>query len=670
MRLIKAFFTLIAVFLIFALQAQIKNSDTEGLTSRASMLQELDTAKQDTDRAMLFSALGDAYVKLNPDTALIMATQGLALSSKTNFARGKAYSFFVLAKAYELTGNYPKALELFFESLKINDSLNSTIWIASNLLFIGEIYSFEEEYEQSLIYLYRAKALADSVHYYNISAWALLYIGSDCEKINHLDSALLCINQSLKLTKQQKVPRITGRIFFALGNIYLKNNALPTAMYYYKKSIPILDSLGDQVTICQSWLGMAKLFEKMRQADSAMYYGKLSLTTAQKQRFLFQVYNAADFLTAYYKNQKNIDSAFFYQEISFSAKDSLFSQEKTIAFQNVAFTKKLEQQKILELQDKYRNRIRTYILIAGLAILILIAVILLRNIRQKQKANQLLSQQKKEIDFQKDEIEKSFLELKSTQAQLIQSEKMASLGELTAGIAHEIQNPLNFVNNFSEVNKEMLVELNEEIDKGNYNEAKAIAKDIINNEEKINHYGKRADAIVKGMLQHSRSSSGVKEPTDINALCGEYLRLSYHGFRTKDKNFNAIIKTDYDSSVEKIRIIPQDIARVILNLYNNAFYAVLEKSKQNSENYEPAISLTTQNMVDKVSISVKDNGNGIPQNIIDKVFQPFFTTKPSGQGTGLGLSLSYDIIKAHGGEIKVETMEGEGATFIIELPVK
>jgi len=272
----------------------------------------------------------------------------------------------------------------------------------------------------------------------------------------------------------------------------------------------------------------------------------------------------------------------------------------------------------------------------------------------------------------KSKAENALAELKATQKQLIQSEKMASLGELTAGIAHEIQNPLNFVNNFSEVNKELLTELNEEIEKGNYDEVKTIAKDITNNEEKICHHGKRADAIVKGMLQHSRANTGQKEQTDINALADEYLRLAYHGLRAKDKSFNATMKTDYDETLGKVEVIPQDIGRVLLNLYNNAFYAVSEKNTSTNsagQPYEPTVLIKTKKLDGKIEVSVKDNGNGISQKVVDKIFQPFFTTKPTGQGTGLGLSLSYDIVKAHGGEIKVETREGEGSTFIIQLAV-
>ncbi|HEY5408962.1 MAG TPA: two-component regulator propeller domain-containing protein, partial [Ginsengibacter sp.] len=306
-----------------------------------------------------------------------------------------------------------------------------------------------------------------------------------------------------------------------------------------------------------------------------------------------------------------------------------------------------------------------YIIFALVFIGIVWSFIHYRSVRLRRQ-NKLLEEK---VNHRTEQLKRSLEELKSTQAQLIQSEKMASLGELTAGIAHEIQNPLNFVNNFSEVNTELITELEEEADKGNIDEVKAIANDIKANEEKINHHGKRADAIVKNMLQHSRSSTGVKEPTDINALADEYLRLSYHGMRAKDKTFNANMQTNFDNGIGKINIIPQDIGRVLLNLFNNAFYAVNEKKKNADETYQPTVIVQTKKIDNNIEIRVSDNGNGIPQKVVDKIFQPFFTTKPTGEGTGLGLSLSYDIIKAHGGEIKVETKENEGTTFIIQLPI-
>jgi two-component system, NtrC family, sensor kinase len=281
-----------------------------------------------------------------------------------------------------------------------------------------------------------------------------------------------------------------------------------------------------------------------------------------------------------------------------------------------------------------------------------------------------LDAQKKIIEEKNSELNKAITKLKSTQSQLIHSEKMASLGELTAGIAHEIQNPLNFVNNFSEVSKELIVEMNEDLAIGNIQLAKEIAGDIEQNLEKINHHGKRAADIVKGMLQHSRTSSGQKEPTDINALCDEYLRLAYHGLKAKDKSFNADFKSKFDPNLPKINIIPQDIGRVLLNLINNAFYAVSERSKKGEEAYKPTVLVSTAKVGDKLEIKVADNGNGIPENIKGKIFQPFFTTKPTGSGTGLGLSLSYDIVKAHGGELKVDSEEGVGTVFNIVLKLK
>jgi len=275
----------------------------------------------------------------------------------------------------------------------------------------------------------------------------------------------------------------------------------------------------------------------------------------------------------------------------------------------------------------------------------------------------------KNLEEAKNKTESTLNELKTTQTQLVQAEKMASLGELTAGIAHEIQNPLNFVNNFSEVNAELITELNEEIENGDLEEVKAIAEDIAGNEEKIMHHGKRAEAIVKGMLMHSRVSSRDKQETDINALADEYLRLSYHGLRAKDKSFNADFILNADENLPKVNVIAQDIGRVLLNLINNAFYTVSEKAKQIEKGYKPTVVVTTKKLNSNIEISVKDNGNGIPKKVLDKIFQPFFTTKPTGQGTGLGLSLSFDIItKGHNGDLKVETQEGEFTEFIISLP--
>jgi signal transduction histidine kinase len=395
--------------------------------------------------------------------------------------------------------------------------------------------------------------------------------------------------------------------------------------------------------------------------------------------------SAAELLAEIFYEKNQPDSAYKYLRRVVVLKDSIFSSEKVNKVQSLSLNESLrkfqEEQTKKEAVQEYKSRIKIYSLAAGLAGLLILIFILYRNNRQRQAANK--------------KIEKAYIDLKSTQAQLIQSEKMASLGELTAGIAHEIQNPLNFINNFSDVNSELIDEMQQELKTGNNDEAITISNNIKENQDKINHHGKRADAIVKGMLQHSRSSISEKEPTDINKLADEYLRLCYHGLRAKDQTFNVTLQTDFDKSLEKVNIIPQDIGRVLLNLYNNAFYAVNEKKqtphllakgihseKEGEEAYEPIVTVTIRSLgpplepvppkrEDRgrgIEIVVSDNGNGIPQKVLDKIFQPFFTTKPTGQGTGLGLSLSYDIIKAHGGELKVETKEGEGTEFIIQLP--
>ena len=299
---------------------------------------------------------------------------------------------------------------------------------------------------------------------------------------------------------------------------------------------------------------------------------------------------------------------------------------------------------------------------------------ILVEVRSKAQEVLKINEEKKEILSHQNElleiqVEERTRELKSTQAKLIQSEKMASLGELTAGIAHEIQNPLNFVNNFSEVCSEMIQELDEEIEKGEKEEAKAISADIKVYLDKITLHGKRAGAIVKGMLEHNKRGSGQKEPNNLNALADEFLRLSYQSFLAKVPDFRCELKTVLDPNLPKVLVIPQDIGKVLLNLMNNAFYAVNEKSKQGVAGYEPIVEVSTKKQGNSVLIGVKDNGNGIPQKILDKIFQPFFTTKPTGQGTGLGLSLSYDMVKAHGGELSVKTKEGEGSEFILQLPV-
>jgi signal transduction histidine kinase len=376
-------------------------------------------------------------------------------------------------------------------------------------------------------------------------------------------------------------------------------------------------------------------------------------------------------LAGVYKSKNDFKNAYQYQQLMLAAQDSLFSQQKTMQVQNLMFTEQQKQDEIKAAEIAYQNKIRFYVVLGVLGVFILIAAILLFANSQRKKANSVLKQQNDKIEAQRKDLEKTVTDLKNTQRQLIQSEKMASLGELTAGIAHEIQNPLNFVNNFSEVNTELIEEMELELDKGGISEARSLTVDIKANQLKISQHGKRADFIVKGMLQHSRASTGEKQFTNINILADEFFKLSFHGLRAKDKSFNAEMVTHFDPDLPKVNVVQQDIGRVLLNLINNAFYAVNQKSKTPGQDYKPTVELSTSHSNDQIEIRVKDNGNGIPDNIKDKIMQPFFTTKPTGEGTGLGLSLSYDIVvKGHGGNILINSVEGNGSEFIINLPLK
>ncbi len=383
-------------------------------------------------------------------------------------------------------------------------------------------------------------------------------------------------------------------------------------------------------------------------------------------------------LAKIYDGQKDYANAFNYQRLFTAIKDTLYNIEADKKLTSLQFDfdiqKKqgeinyLTQEKKLQESSLKKEKLLRYGLLLGLAMVFFIAYTQWKHSVIRQKANKQLEIQKIKTEAEKEKAESALDELKQTQAQLIQSEKMASLGQLTAGIAHEIQNPLNFITNFSALNYELIEEMKKRIESGEYQDAMLIAKDIAENEQKIIYHGKRTDSFVKGILQHSRSNSGKKESTDINKLAEEFLSLAYHGMRGMNKSFNARIITHFDQNLHSINVIPQDIGRVILNLITNAFYAVNEKKKIFPDQYEPTVTVSTKMDGKKNLIIIQDNGTGIPQNILDNIFEPFFTTKPNGEGTGLGLSLSYDIVKAHGGELKIETKEGEGTSFIIVLP--
>ena len=853
--------------------------------------------QEDTVRVNLLNNLAYEFRRSKPAATDSLLKLAIELTDKLNYAKGKGYalaiegsryytklkykegdSVFAISKqllesandykdlAYMLRtwanmkmdeGNHAQSLDYFLQGLKKAQEAGDIKQAVDIERTIGYLYNVLGEFEKAIPYQTDALKQAESIGYKTGMSGAYNAIGKTYKTQGNYPASLEAYTKGLDIDRELKDSSGISIDHGNIGDVYERMGNYPKA---FENIAVYLDFLKGKANFedRESWGQWVKGKAYTHSGDPAkgLITAKYALELANKVGWRLYLREITALIAESAAKLGQWDIAYKYQVLSSNYKDSLTGKEiaqKTAMLQaSLELDKKqaqialLTKDKQLQVAENKRERVFLFALLGGVASLIVLAVIMFRNNKQKQKANLLLQKQKQEIDkkayelsVQKDELQQSYsnveslseigrkitsslsvetiistvydnvnalmdasvfgigiyhddtkkiefpatyengvalpaysnsiydenrfaglsfisgkeivmgnleheyqnylqnlpapkqgtqpvsliylplkvkekilgvitvqsfqknaysdyhlymlrnialytaiaLEnaeaykklnqtvdsLKLTQTQLVQSEKMASLGELTAGIAHEIQNPLNFVNNFSEVNTELIDELEEEANKGNLEQVISIARNVKENEAKIVHHGKRADAIVKGMLQHSRSSSGVKEPTDINELANEYLRLAYHGLRAKDKSFNAITRTDFDESISNINITPQDIGRVILNLITNAFYAVTEKKKQQQNNYEPTVSVSTKKEKNKVEIKVKDNGNGVPPKILDKIFQPFFTTKPTGQGTGLGLSLSYDIVKAHGGELKVDTKEGEGSEFTILL---
>jgi signal transduction histidine kinase len=614
----------------------------------------------------------------NADYSIRCAKLAYRLADSLDYPNGMAFADLLLSGAYSTLGNYRLALYYTFKCRDQARKLDNHRLYVRSLSHLVDCYSKLGEYDKALTTA-RMGAAFVQMYYPNRMTFPLADLAKSHQSLHQNDSAIYYAKESLSmydlvLMNTDTVNKFVsldprGYILHVLASAYLDKGEYDSSLKYFRRAImgSIASNIG--VDLIESYNGIAELFLKIGQVDSARWYSKKIIEGRMAHYYPAGTLEATERLFRIYQGGSKTDSTLKYLEATAFLKDSLFNREKTVAAENITFSDQEKEKELAAATLKYQNQIKIIALAGGFIAALVIAFLLYRHNRARQSAYNQLKKQQEETIRQKEKTDQALTHLKSTQSQLIQSEKMASLGELTAGIAHEIQNPLNFVNNFSEINAELMEEMENDFRSGNPTDAFAIAETIKQNINKVHAHGKRADAIVKSMLQHSRSSSGQEELVDINALADEYLRLSYQGFRSKDNAFHATVKTDFDGRIGKINIIPQDITRVLVNLYNNAFYAVREKELQLPGGYEPHVTVKTKKSNVIVEITVKDNGRGIPENIRQKIFQPFFTTKPAGQGTGLGLSLAYDIIKAHGGEIKVETTEGEGSQFMIQLPL-
>ncbi|MFD2999345.1 tetratricopeptide repeat protein [Pontibacter toksunensis] len=555
-----------------------------------------------------------------------------------------------LGITYKYLGSYGKALDYLLRSLQEARKIKATLTESYVLNNIGLIYYESNEYTKALSYYQQSLSLRKLSGDQWGEAGCLDNIGTAYYKLGDHTKALTYCQESLGIAEAIGDKKGQANALFHIGSIYFKLRSFEQALLNWKASqqirVEIQDKKGQaEVLFCFSELYCDKDYAG---ADTGKALGFLNDGLAIGEEI-----KAKDTLSkihkGYYQVLKQVER---YQE-------ALVHYEKHIALDkeiyNDAMSKKVIDLEITHGIEKAIKEMESF---------------RLRN-SELAKLNEEIQEQKERTELQRDVLRKALTDLKATQSQLVQSEKMASLGELTAGIAHEIQNPLNFVNNFSEVSVELCTEIEQELEANQTEEAKVSLAVLVQNLYKIQEHGHRAEAIVKGMLQHSRNSTGQKEETDLNALANEYMRLAYHGLRAKDQTFNTALTTSFDEKLQKVRVVPQEIGRVLLNLFNNAFYAVQQKQQQAIEGYKPEVRVSTLQLKDRVEVRVRDNGTGIPEKVKSKLFQPFFTTKPSGQGTGLGLSLSFDIVtKGHGGKLKVDSQEGKFTEFIIELPLE
>ena len=657
------FLLLLALLMAFGTIARAQSPKLDRL--RAQIAQ----SRPDTNRVMLLCQASDEYWTLRVDSAEAYARRALGLARSLHYRHGEGEALNRLGAALR-ESNLARALELFQQSLHIAQELNDKPLAAQNLRSIGIIYIYLRDKRQGLSYYYRALRLGEELHDEHRVVIELSNIGLAYDLFNELDSAQYFQQRAYDLA--QRLGTRTNYILYGLGNVARKRGEIAKARALYHHSYVESLEVGHLRSVNFASVGMATLYQQMGRSDSSNLYARQGCLAAQKNGFLRGVLNASTLLTQNYKALGPADSALKYQSLMMAMKDTLFGQEKVMRLQSVNFRERQREQQAAAAQQTLKARYRTYGLLAGLAGVLLLVLLLGWHSRQQARANAALATSNEALAQANEALEKSLGELKNAQEQLVQREKMAFLGELTAGIAHELQNPLNFVKNFAEVSTDLVNEINGAQSGTGRNAGleNEILAGLKQNLLEISQHGQRASSIIKGMLEHSRTGTGQREATDINLLAQENLQLAYHGIRTKEKNFTVALHTHLDPNLAPVPVVSQDVGRVLLNLCTNALYAVQQRQKQTADgSFQPEVSVTTRTGPGTVEIRIRDNGTGIPAAVKARIFEPFFTTKPVGEGTGLGLSLSHDIVTTgHGGTLEVESQEGVGTEFIIRLP--
>ncbi|GGF26958.1 ATP-binding protein [Hymenobacter cavernae] len=707
-----ALFWVLSLLRVEPLKAQTRAAD-----SLRTLLNKATQA--DTTRVRRLQSLSNELLATDLPQAVTLLKEALTLSQRIHDQRGEGRALISLGTAARLEADYPQARRYTQQAQALFRRRNDRKGLGKVHLQLSLIEMIQENLAPALRAALQGLPYAEQAGDHATQAQLQFVLGSIYVKLENYQEALPVLQATLRNGEKLGDEYVVAATLELLGNTYQMLKDWPKALTYFRRAVQLNQRLGDVRSATGNEAKVAELYEQQgsyKQAlmhgfrarnsarankdtynlpaaeltlakvylasgnvDSAIILARRSFDISQRTHSNEYLRNASNVLAQAYARRRDFAQAYRYQSLWVAYRDSVSGEEtqrKTSALRYGYELDKKQAQIALLNKKRQLQRQQLYGLLAGLGGVLLLAGLLLRNILLKQRINQHLKEKNSQIAAQRDALDRTLVELRATQNQLVQREKMASLGELTAGVAHEIQNPLNFVTNFSDLNAELMTELGEELAKeplsvGGKEAIDQLMQDLAQNHTKIHQHGRRADRIVKSMLEHSRASQGQRQATNLNALVEESLRLAYHGEQVRNKEFQATLTTKLDPGLEAMQVVPQDLSRVLLNLLTNAFYAVAEKRRQEGEGFQPEVCVQTQRTDKHVCIRVRDNGNGIPAAVREKIFQPFFTTKPTGEGTGLGLSLSYDIVtKGHGGTLSVESQEGQGTEFTICLPAE